>query len=625
MSLRALLSCAVLVVLLAPPALAREASDAAEQRRLCRNPKGYVAAEQQQAACDMLLRQPGLSPRLQAQYLIGRGLALRDMKRRSSARDDFDKAVALRPKNAEAWYGLALVQADSNAFGEAKASLDRALALDRRNFRSLILRGWVNQRLGDEAAARADYETARRLKPKEAQPLTGLGELHLLAGEREKAIELFGAALKLNRYSTTARLLRANAYIDLTKPELALPDAEQLVALYPGEAMGYALRAELHHMRGNVEWALQDYDRALLIDPARPTALANRALIKEAAGDPYGALRDIDRALALEKSDPAFHLARGRMMFRALRMGEALAAFDRVLQLSPKHGEALRYRAHTRLRIGDNAGALVDAERAIDLAATPEDKGRALLMRALVNEYIGVLDAAAADLDVALGMGGQQPDVHLWRARLLHQLGDVAGMMADLDAFERIEQDKPRLAEGKVLRGQADMQYGRYEGAVQNFDAAIALDPANATAYVERGYARYVLSHYEGALADYDQALVLVPGSLSALGNRCVVLVAVDRLADALRDCDGALLLSRDQAALFSNRGIVLLRLGRAAEALQDFEAGLARDPNNAQALYGRGIARLRLGQANGRADVEAAARNNGEVRAEFAKLGLQP
>lgn len=615
-----------IVFVLASAVQAREGVDAAEQSELCRNPAGYAVAEQQYAACDALLRQSGLSRRLQTQFLIGRGEALRELKQPTRALEDFRKAAELQPDNADAWYGQASIEADRNAFPVAQAALDRVLALDDHHFRGLILRGWVRQRQGDVEAARSDYETARQQNPEQSAPLTGLGELHLLAGDHAAAIELFTAALKLNRYSSNALLLRARTYIAIDEPELALPDAEQLIAAYPGHAMGYDLRAELHQIRGHNEWALQDYDRALLIDPARPAALANRGLIKQRTGDAYGGLHDIDRALAIDRNDAALHVTRARMLMAMRRSGEALAAVEKAVQLAPRYGDALRLRAQLQMNYGRSELAIADAERAVDLAATVEDKVAALATRAFVNEKLGVLDLAADDLDKAIGLGVRRPSLHLWRARLLLQIDDIPGMQADLDAVSNISQAKSELAEAQIIAGLAEARAGRYEGAIGHYGKAIALDAAYADAWLERGNAQFSIGDFPAALADYRQAVTLEPQSYTALGNLCLTLMTMERLVDALAECDAALRLERNNAALFNKRGIVLLRLERAADALRDFQRAIEIDANNVVAFYGRGLARLRLGQAaDGRADLAHASGRDATIAAEYRKWKLTP
>ena len=100
-------------------------------------------------------------------------------------------------------------------------------------------------------------------------------------------------------------------------------------------------------------------------------------------------------------------------------------------------------------------------------------------------------------------------------------------------------------------------RWGTRAGPPEDFDQAIALDPANPTFYHYRGMAHRELREFDQAVGDFDIALRLEPLSNPSRYARGVARVM-------RRDYDGA---------------------------TPDFDAVLDLDPDNTEALNGRGVA----------------------------------
>ena len=84
----------------------------------------------------------------------------------------------------------------------------------------------------------------------------------------------------------------------------------------------------------------------------------------------------VDRALALAPDSPDAHFALGMFFYRAQRRyPEALAEFNRTLQLEPNNALARQYRALVRRRRGEWARSIADAKRAEDSTReTPQSR-----------------------------------------------------------------------------------------------------------------------------------------------------------------------------------------------------------------------------------------------------------
>jgi Flp pilus assembly protein TadD len=104
-----------------------------------------------------------------------------------------------------------------------------------------------------------------------------------------------------------------------------------------------------------------------------------------ASGQLHEAQRVFECLVGVNPKDADAHALLGTALQAQERFDEAIAAFDRALQLQPKHVVALSHRGELRRRSGDAAG-LGDLKRAAELdpmGRTAAGKRAAQLVRAM--------------------------------------------------------------------------------------------------------------------------------------------------------------------------------------------------------------------------------------------------
>ena len=140
-----------------------------------------------------------------------------------------------------------------------------------------------------------------------------------------------------------------------------------------------------------------------------------------------------------------------------------------------------------------------------------------------------------------------------------------------------------------LLRGNTLYELKRYEEALAEYNAALALRPDDPDILNNRGVTLDELKRYEESLADLNRALELRPHDPVSLSNRAAILSNLNRNEEALAACDRALQLRPDDSATLGNRGIALLRLQRYEEALASFNRALDLQPDQPPHFYNRG------------------------------------
>jgi tetratricopeptide (TPR) repeat protein len=126
-------------------------------------------------------------------------------------------------------------------------------------------------------------------------------------------------------------------------------------------------------------------------------------------------------------------------------------------------------------------------------------------------------------------------------------------------------------------KGNARYDLGDYQGAIDDYNQALKLDPNNAKAYYNRGIARSDLGDNQGAIDDYTQAIKLDPNNAYAYNT--------------------------NNAYAYNNRGFARYNLGDKQGAIDDYTQAIKLDPNNAYAYNNRGFARYNLGDNQGAMD----------------------
>lgn len=261
------------------------------------------------------------------------------------------------------------------------------------------------------------------------------------------------------------------------------------------------------------------------------------------------------------------HLATARAAARDGRYADALTAADASLSAAPGDADALTFKAHLLVQLGEGEGAVAAAQAAI--ARAP---GNASALAALggAQQLLGRMEEAEAAFDRALAL-------------------------------------RPGAAATLVNRGNLRFDLGRNDEALADYDAALAVDPRQPIALANRARVLRSLLRNDEALASAEAAIALQPGYAKAWERKGEALAGLERPAEALAAHRTALSLNPASEGARLGIGQALRLLGRYDEAIAALDEAEALGPDDGMAPFERSLARLAIGDfARGWADYEA-------------------
>jgi tetratricopeptide (TPR) repeat protein len=250
----------------------------------------------------------------------------------------------------------------------------------------------------------------------------------------------------------------------------------------------------------------------------------------------------------------------------------ALDYYQRFIGYETENYRGYYHRGNLYSHLGNYAAAIKDYNLAISYQP---DLIEGYYNRAIALEKIGGKREAFKDYKIVLKcspnlfLAKNAPSSYQNRARVQIEMADEEVELANLS------NNSP---EGY----QTAIEY--YNGAIKDLALVIRINPnydkiPHARAFLKRGYAHLRLNNNQGAIQDYNQAIYLQPQDAKAYVYRGLMRAnKYQEYAGALEDFTAAVARNRHDAAAHYHRGLVLYKLGRYQEAVDNYNIALDQD-----------------------------------------------
>ncbi len=354
---------------------------------------------------------------------------------------------------------------------------------------------------------------------------------------------------------------------------------------------GVALRVS-----GRPKRAIEEVQAALDSDPDGRT-LFHAGLFAEAGGDPATAATLYQRSVERGCIDPILAEKLGRLRANEGLYADALALWERAMELEPSMVHLLANVALALHHLGDHseAGSLFDQA----LVEAP-DKFTTHANRAVFLQDMGRHREAIEACDAALAIRGDSARLLNSRGVSRMELEEFEAAVVDFEAALELQPDRElatyiRGNLGRLYRGDGALdeaarllsqgaelvQHEQPVKAIPLLVEALDLHSESWEGWLFLALAHRDLRNWEAASDALREVLRLQPRHAEALSERSLVLLAQGRGEEALDHARLAVQIEPGEAAFRSNLGLVLMEGGDLAGARAELAEAAALDPSD--------------------------------------------
>lgn len=368
-------------------------------------------------------------------------------------------------------------------FASAVEKLNAAITTDKNCAEAYFQRAGILADAGQDRLASVDYAKAIELNGKEVRYHNMRGLFMLTRRQHDQALEDFAAALKADPKYVQAYNNRGLVHLAKSDYKAAVEDFNKAVEIDAAYVDGFNNRGFAWYQSGSNEKALHDFNKAIELNPKYANALNNRAMLFMRVKKYRDAVKDFSSAIALDETNPKHYQNRRTAYLELGMQQQADADGDKIAWLA---------------RLNDLNTAVTKS---------PKDP-KPYIQRASHLAKGGRSDIALANYEAAINVAPDSGDGYISRAMYYLESNEPQKAIADCsDALERKWSNK-----ALSIRGDAYLQMGRYDDAINDYTAAKRLDTGVAEAYFRRAQQREERGNKEGARADYEVARQLDPG-----------------------------------------------------------------------------------------------------------------
>lgn len=357
-------------------------------------------------------------------------LALISARLRSNDLDGALKAIdALEKKQPNQPLAHVLrgnVQVRRKDMAAATASFEKALALDKQYFPAAAALAALDMTAGKADAAKTRFDDLLKTDPKNPRALLALAELKArTGGSKDDVTKSLGEAVRANPSELAPRVLLVRYLVNQRDYKAALVAAQDAAAALPNSPEVLDTLGGAQLAAGQTQQAVSTFVKLAAMRPAQPEPEMRLAAAYVAANELDAAKRSLDRALRIKPGLQQAQLALAEVALLQKNPGQAM---DIALALQ---------KAQPKSPVGFLVAAGVESQR------RKPDAAAAALRQAIA---LGAGTEAAIKLHGELLKGSKKDDADKWAATwkkdhprdaaFIYYLGDAALARNDVPAAE---------------------------------------------------------------------------------------------------------------------------------------------------------------------------------------------
>ncbi len=503
----------------------------------------------------------------------------------------FNEVLRRNPKNDVAYYELSRIAFESRNMDKAIEMASKAIDINPNNEYYYQYLAEAKGEKGDFAGAAKTYEKLIKLKPKEYDYYYDWAYMLSKAEQYENAIDVYNALEKKIGIQEELIFQKQPLFIKLGKIEDCVQDIEKLAKAYPDEIRYIGLIGEVYQANKMYDKAIQIYHKILATDANNADALLSLAETYRKKGDDKKHDEIIQQIFKNEKIDIdtkilSFIPYIERLTKDSSLKTEVLHMADLIVAMYPNDVKAVTARADVLYNIGKKKDSQAEYDKAIELSDVPNT----------VWIQLYILDTELEDYDHLLSITEKgmtkipnDPFGYFYHAiaqqqKNNHQATSDVLMKAfarqKMETFEETAYTSQLTLQMLIALGDASFQLKNFERTDSCYEAALEIDPNNAT--VLNNYA-YYLSERDNKLEKAERmskkSNLLVDNNSAFLDTYAWIMFKMKNFKEALVWIEQAMDLpdAKDRAELLTHYGDILFKVGEIDKAVEQWKMALQK------------------------------------------------
>lgn len=523
--------------------------------------QALVATHQFDKALKALSSDKTFAPKIQAQVDVLEGDAHFGLRQTDQARQSYEAALKLEPKEPRALVGLAKIAAAGNDTQSANRYVQQALAASPENPQAWIAKGDIAFDNHDFAGAEAAYEK-----------VLGFQNLDWLPQEHFYAL---------------ARL--ANAQAQQNQLDKALASIETLEKMSPDQPYPHYLKALVLYKQGHLDDAITELQQVLKVAPDSGQAQLLMGAVNYAQGNYGQAEMYLSNVMGMDQHNVDARKLLALTYYREGRSHQALDVLRPAVQGTPSDAELLAILQKAAAAHGGKPGSASSASATA--AATVPSGPFAKAGEALASGN----EAEAIRLLKQVPKGDASTEAHrntLLVISYVHEgHPDEAVKVAAAYAAKN-----PKDSAAHLLYGTALVAAGKRDAARTQYTESYKLDPKNVAALLSLGSLDSIESHYKDAIGEYQKVLKQDPQNAVAMISLAKVAIRQGDKAGAIKWFKQAIDASPQSAPPYLGLVMIYSQGGQFDEAVTVAKQFVAARPKDPAALNALGMTELDAG-----------------------------
>jgi serine/threonine protein kinase/Tfp pilus assembly protein PilF len=474
------------------------------------------------------------------------------------------------------------------------------------------------------------WRASRHGAEQEVQRLLSDTRYSLNQGDHRQALKQADEALTRDPNSTEARFIRARCLIELARAQEAIDEAQRLITEDPDNWIGHAILVQAGQFSDTFTGEIEPHIAAVeSLAPDTAEALTLRSYLSDSNTE---AVELLDRAVTIA---PGYSEALYERAFRHIGLKNfeaALADADRLMVAQPRSSLGYRMRATVFANLHDEAGALEEIDRAIEL--NPDDPLNYSVRWGLLGSLFADEQKVLADISKMIELEPTLPWGYFFRALVHRGVGRFQDALSDLERVRELNPDSRSAIDSLIdvytdlgqheevrilltelgqrrsewrdpetiawshrVSSDALLRLGDLPGALAEADFAIESEPDGYANYLQRAEVRQL---QEGAVAlgeDCELAAAVELHDFDPLLSRANQLFGRCQRPDlALADYTRLIELAPHWPDPYYHRAMLRTFEGLFDEALADIDNAIELAPRWIWAHYHRGRILQRMG-----------------------------